>query len=94
MEAVGRHAYGRAALVFQSLTGRLNNAPKVQELEPPPLFEVPLAHHTPEPLAGLLSTTAAFSSAGTASKIALAAVIPKIAARKEDFMWVNRPKPA
>ena len=37
--------------------------------------------------------TGAFSPAGTASKIATPPVIPKIAASKADFMWLNRPKP-
>ena len=40
-------------------------------------------------LGGWILRSAAFSSAGTASKIATPPVIPKIAASKADFMWVN-----
>src|SRR6266550_4860857 len=92
LDAGGRHTCGGAALDFQSWSSprRPNNAPKVQELpDPPPLFEVPTAHPQPPHLAGWILTSAAFSSAGTASKIATPPVIPKIAASKADFMWVN-----
>jgi hypothetical protein len=40
----------------------------------------------------MILITGAFSSAGTASRIATPPVTQKIAASKADFMWVNTPK--